>query len=81
TNVVRHAGRASAEVVIDYHADDVSVVVRDTGTGRSAASVPGRGLRGLRERVEQLHGTFAAAQRPAGGYEVAATIPNTGVGR
>jgi signal transduction histidine kinase len=73
TNVLRHAGPTAAEVALDYGAREVSVAVRDRGTG--AGAEPGRGLRGLRQRVEELHGTFVARERPAGGYEVAATIP------
>jgi signal transduction histidine kinase len=76
TNVLRHAGPTAAEVDVDYGAREVSVAVRDRGTG--GAAEPGRGLRGLRQRVEELQGTFAARERPAGGYEVAATIPYRG---
>jgi signal transduction histidine kinase len=79
TNVVRHAGPTSAEVVIEYRQHDVAVVVRDSGAGHQGTV--GRGLRGLRERVEMLDGTFVAADRSHGGYEVAATIPHTGAGR
>ena len=73
TNVLRHAGPTAAEVDVEYGAREVSVAVRDRGTG--GAAEPGRGLRGLRQRVEELHGTFTARKRPTGGYEVAATIP------
>lgn len=76
TNVLRHAGPTTAEVDVDYGAREVSVAVRDRGTGGAAG--PGRGLRGLRQRVEELQGTFAAQARPTGGYEVAATIPHGG---
>ena len=80
TNVLRHAGPTTAEVVIVYGEDGVSVAVRDNGSGSGQRAIPGpapgRGLRGLRERVEQLHGTFAATDRPTGGYQVTATIPN-----
>jgi signal transduction histidine kinase len=72
TNVLRHAGPTTAEVGIGYR-PDVEVVVRDHGPG--SADAPGRGLRGLRERVERLHGRFAAADAPDGGYAVSATIP------
>lgn len=81
TNVVRHAGPTAAEVVIEYRQHDVAVTVRDDGRGAGHRRAPGRGLRGLRERVEMLDGTFMAADRTHGGYEVAATIPNTGTGR
>lgn len=73
TNVLRHAGPTAAEVDVEYGAGEVCVAVRDRGTG--GAAQPGRGLRGLRQRVEELHGTFTARERPTGGYEVAATIP------
>jgi signal transduction histidine kinase len=76
TNVLRHAGPATAEVDVDYGAREVSVAVRDRGAGASDEMKPGRGLRGLQQRVEELRGTFAAHDRPAGGYEVEATIPN-----
>jgi signal transduction histidine kinase len=76
TNVLRHAGPTAAEVDVDYGPREVSVAVRDRGAG--GAAEPGRGLRGLRRRVEELEGTFAAQERPAGGYEVAATIPYGG---
>ncbi len=76
TNVLRHAGPTTAEVDVDYGERDVSVAVRDTGAG--GAAEPGRGLRGLRQRVEELQGTFAARERPTGGYEVAATFPHGG---
>lgn len=76
TNVLRHAGPTAAEVDVDYGAREVSVAVRDRGTGGTAA--PGRGLSGLRQRVEELHGTFTARERPTGGYEVAATFPHGG---
>lgn len=78
TNVVRHAGPATAHVVIDYREGGVSVTVRDDGGGAGQSAAPGRGLRGLRERVERLRGTFTAADRPTGGYEVVATIPGPG---
>jgi signal transduction histidine kinase len=76
TNVLRHAGPTTAEVDVDYGDREVSVAVRDRGTGAPGGTGPGRGLRGLQERVAQLRGTFTARDRPTGGYEVAATIPN-----
>jgi len=76
TNVLRHAGPTTAEVGVEYGPREVSVVVRDRGAG--GAAEPGRGLRGLRQRVEELQGSFTARERPTGGYEVAATIPHGG---
>lgn len=76
TNVLRHAGPTTAEVALAYGPDDVAVVVRDRGRGATRGA--GRGLRGLRERVERLHGCFTAADHGAGGFEVSATLPNRG---
>jgi signal transduction histidine kinase len=81
TNVVRHAGPTAAEVVIEYRPHDVAVAVRDEGRGAAHRGAPGRGLRGLRDRVEMLGGTFVAADRARGGYEVAATFPHSGADR
>jgi signal transduction histidine kinase len=72
TNVLRHAGPTTAEVGI-AHSAEVAVVVRDHGPG--SADAPGRGLRGLRERVERLHGRFSAERAADGGYVVRATLP------
>jgi signal transduction histidine kinase len=91
TNVVRHAGPTTAGVVIEYGTAAVAVSVGDRGSGsgsgagaaqgiNSVAGV-GRGLGGLRERVEQLQGVFTAADRIGGGFELAATIPRTGAPR
>jgi signal transduction histidine kinase len=91
TNVVRHAGPTTAGVVIEYGTAAVAVSVGDRGSGsgsgaggaqgiNSVAGV-GRGLGGLRERVEHLQGVFTAADRIGGGFELAATIPRTGAPR
>jgi signal transduction histidine kinase len=76
TNVLRHAGPTSAEVDVEYREREVSVAVRDRGAGGAAG--PGRGLGGLRQRVEELQGAFTAGERPTGGFEVVATIPHGG---
>ncbi|MEV0152166.1 sensor histidine kinase [Micromonospora sp. NPDC050686] len=77
TNVLRHAGPATATVHLRYAADGVTVTVIDTGRGR--VGVPdrpaGHGLAGMRERVEALGGAFDAGSAPAGGFRVHATLP------
>ncbi|MFF3062344.1 sensor histidine kinase [Streptomyces sp. NPDC057909] len=52
----------------------VSAALRDGGPHVSG----GRGLTGLRERVEMLGGEFAAGPRPEGGFRVHARIPTEG---
>jgi len=81
TNVLKHAGRgACARLGLRWDDDRVTLVVRDDGTARTgAAQHGGRGLAGMRERLEPRGGTLRAGPRPDGGFEVRAEIP-TGPG-
>jgi signal transduction histidine kinase len=76
TNAVRHAGGATATVLVRYNADDVVVEVCDDGRGAGAPA--GNGSRGLRERAATLGGTFTATDRPGGGFLVRACLPLSG---
>ncbi|MEU3455051.1 histidine kinase [Micromonospora sp. NPDC006766] len=77
TNVLRHAGPATAAVRLRYAPTEVSVEVIDTGRGAAAAPAgsAGYGLAGMRERVTALGGSFAAGPAATGGYRVYATLP------
>lgn len=79
TNVIRHAGRpASAEAVVEYTDDNLTITVVDDGLGAAASSSTagtGHGLLGMRERVEIYHGQFTAGPRPGGGYQVTVSLP------
>ena len=77
TNVLKHAGPgAAASLELRWEPRSVTVVVRDDGDGDGeSAHGPGRGLAGMRERVEPRGGTLRAGPRPDGGFEVEATIP------
>lgn len=79
TNVLRHAGPASAEVRIHY-GSDLEITVTDDGRGAAAAlagSLPGggRGTTGMRERLAVHGGELAVGPRSGGGYRVHAVIP------
>jgi len=82
TNVLRHAGAASAAVVITHRPDAVVIEVTDTGSVSGAASRPtqGHGLAGMRERVTALGGTLTAGPLPSGGWRVRAELPVVGDG-
>jgi signal transduction histidine kinase len=73
TNAVRHAGSATATVIVRYDTDHVVVEVNDDGRGAEAAE--GNGIRGMRERAATLGGTLAASPRPGGGFLVRASLP------
>jgi signal transduction histidine kinase len=76
TNVTRHAGPATATVLVRYGPGDLTVQVDDDGRGPSATrSSGGNGIRGMRERVVALGGRLATGPRPGGGFRVQATLP------
>ena len=80
TNVLRHAGPATATVRLSYDEDHLAVQVDDDGH-RAAAGWPpvrGNGLLGMGERVAALGGRLEAGPRPAGGFRVLATLPLDG---
>jgi signal transduction histidine kinase len=77
TNVVRHAGTDGARVRLVYGDDQLTVQVDDEGVGASAPphEGSGRGIAGMRERVQALSGTFEAGPRPGRGFRVRARFP------
>ena len=76
TNVLRHAGAATAEVRLHRDDDHLTVSVTDTGRGSAPASATaGHGLAGMKERVCALGGSLLAGPHPDGGFRVTATIP------
>ncbi|MEU9738764.1 sensor histidine kinase [Micromonospora chersina] len=77
TNVLRHAGPATATIRLRYAPTEVAVEVTDTGRGAAAPAGDsgGYGLAGMRERVTALGGSFAAGPASAGGFRVSATLP------
>jgi signal transduction histidine kinase len=80
TNVLKHAGSASASVCVRRKGADLLVEVTDDGVGvpPQPSSLPGHGLVGMRERVALLGGDLQAAPRPEGGFSVRARLPVSG---
>ncbi len=76
TNVVKHAPGAPAEVEVTWSDDAVHLRVSD-GASPSAgpADASGRGLVGIRERVEGAGGRVDAGPDPRGGWSVRCTLP------
>ena len=74
--MLKHAGPgATANVRLRWEPDRVTVIVYDDGAGNAPSDGRGRGLTGMRERVEPRGGTLDAGPRPDGGFEVRAAIP------
>ena len=80
TNVLRHAGPATAMVRLRYDEDHLAVQVDDDGHRAATGWLPvgGAGLLGMGERVAALGGRLEAGPRPAGGFRVLATLPLDG---
>lgn len=75
TNVLKHAGPATARVGISRSDGRLNVVVTDDGAGRPEPRAGGHGLLGIRERVALLDGDLRAGPLPGGGFVVEATLP------
>lgn len=76
SNAVRHASGAAVTVRVQADADIIVIRVRNSRATTPATSIGGGyGLRGMRERIELLGGSFAAGPTADGGWEVAASLP------
>jgi len=76
TNVLKHAGRAQACVVIGYEDAALRLEIVDDGRGVNGRAAPGgHGLLGMRERVAVYGGSFEAGPRTGGGFRVAVRLP------
>ncbi len=76
TNVLKHAGPASALVEIAYRGRYLDVRIADDGAGSRVDS--GRssyGVHGMRERAVLYGGTFEVGPRRDGGFAVVACLP------
>ena len=76
-NVVRHAGARHCEIRLSLNeeAGVLALEVRDDGRGIARDHEPGVGLSSMRERAEELGGSWAIEALPAGGTRVTALLP------
>ncbi|GAA4938860.1 histidine kinase [Streptomyces heliomycini] len=78
TNALKHARGGATRVRVRHGERQITVEVGTDGSGAPVASSPGgsgRGLAGLRERVDVLGGDFSAGPEAGGGFVVRARIP------
>jgi signal transduction histidine kinase len=81
TNVLRHAGPATAVVTIVFERDSLVVEVEDDGPGQtieSSTTGSGSGIVGMHQRAAGVGGEVEASQRPDGGFVVRARLPVLG---
>ena len=89
TNAYKHAGATQVQVHLHHLAQCIEVEINDDGKGVYAIPhnhdlgadgekqriYSGHGMRGMRERAEELGGTFEVMQGPTGGTSIVARIP------
>ena len=75
SNAAKHARPARADVRITHAGEVVVVEVTDDSSNAAPAAGDGSGLRGMRERAEQLGGSLEAGPAPDRGWRVRARLP------
>ncbi|MEP6918112.1 MAG: sensor histidine kinase, partial [Acidobacteriota bacterium] len=76
TNCVRHSQATHVSVTVSGEADQVHVSIADDGVGLDPARRRhGLGLRGIEERVHELHGTVILGRAPNRGTLLAISLP------
>jgi two-component system sensor histidine kinase UhpB len=74
TNILRHAKASKAGILATIHGSQVTAEVSDNGVGMPDGTLLGRGLQGMKERIDALGGTFLVAST-SGGTVVRCTLP------
>jgi signal transduction histidine kinase len=75
TNTLKHAGPASARVVVRYRPGEVELEITDDGRGAVDGRAGGHGLVGMRERAALVGGSVESGTDGERGYAVRARLP------
>jgi signal transduction histidine kinase len=77
TNVIKHARAQHCWVSMQVveHPPQLHIDIEDDGIGITSAAVPNVGLHSMRERAEELGGSFQLHVRPSGGTRIAVSLP------
>ena len=76
TNAIRHSGAANLKMQVRADGDQIDLHAEDDGQGVYEIR-PGYGLRGLRERAEELGGTLTHSSARGRGFQVHLRIPRS----
>jgi signal transduction histidine kinase len=77
TNAIKHADARNLWVELKRSEAGWEILVRDDGRG-TASIVPGNGLKGMKERLEEFGGSLHLESQPYKGFTIQAFIPVTG---
>lgn len=76
TNALKHAQPNCVQIDVDLLKDSIALRVRNDGQATDPAGwIEGRGLRGMRQRLEELDGTLTSRQLASGQAEFALRLP------
>lgn len=81
TNVARHAGATQVDILLEGHADHISLIVEDDGIGFDAASIDTSrrlGLRGMAERAAAVGATLEVESSHGAGTTVIVRLARDG---
>jgi signal transduction histidine kinase len=74
TNAIKHSGANDLWIEVGQNSNKWCLHVRDNGHGTNTIEI-GNGLRGIRERIEELGGTIEIETRVGEGFNLFSTIP------
>jgi two-component system, NarL family, sensor histidine kinase DevS len=76
TNAVKHANASHVDLSAREDAGEIRILISDDGDGFDPdTSTGGRGLIGMRERIELIGGEIEVSSEPGKGTEVSARVP------
>ena len=79
TNAVRHGHASRVDIAIRQYRDLLLVRISDNGHGVEKME-EGNGIRGIRERAEELGGSIAWVSRAGAGFDLGIDLPMPGPG-
>lgn len=74
-NVTRHSGASTCRIDLTY-GTELCLEIRDNGRGISDKPRTGVGLTSMRQRAEELGGTFELSSEPGKGTQLAVCLPS-----
>jgi signal transduction histidine kinase len=78
TNIHRHSGSRTAMICIARSGSEITLEIKDRGSGMREDATPGVGIASMRERAQQLGGRLEVGSQN-GGTRLTAVIPLSSV--